>query len=437
MKKYKIIISVTLIASLILCLTLWQQSDTPVSNAEEHVISNPKVEDGISTWDCVYFGYYFQSGDTVKEPIKWRILSVDGDDAFLLADKNLAYHCYDSKEGEITWETCSLRTWLNEDFYNAVFQTELQKNAIKTANVVNENNPLFRTNGGKDTLDKIYVPSIGEMINPVYGFNEEYTESNTRLSNTTEYALNTSPTVENQDENEYWLRTPGYNTPGHFSTVVCTAIGIDGGLDLTGAYHNPTTINVYVRPCLHLDLSSSEWSYAGTVSSNGEENTLPSPTPIATAEPTPTPSPTPVPTPTPTSKPTATPPVIPTQTPDTSDNTPPAPTDSQNEQPAVSTPSKTVSAPGRPQKLAVKNNKTKTITVSWKKVKKANGYQVQYATNSAFSKKKVKNTKKTKLVIRKLKKKKTYCFRVRAYKTTNGAKKYGKWSKVKKIKIKK
>ena len=435
MKNCKKSICIILSLSLILCLMPWKQLNANISNVDNHSVSNPRIEDSVSTWDCVYFGYYFQSSDTVKEPIKWRVLSVDGDDAFLLADKNLAYHCYDSKEGEMTWETtwetCSLRAWLNEDFYNTAFQTELQKNAVKTTNVVNEDNPKYGTSGGNDTQDKIYVPSIGEMINPVYGFSEEYTESNTRLSTTTEYALNTSPAVEDQAKEDYWLRTSGDE-----SVYVCVAIGINGKLILTGRHPKPAILNVYVRPCLHLNLSSSEWSYAGTVNSNGEENALPSPTPIATAEPTPTPSPTPVPTSTPTAKPTATPPVIPTQTPDTADNTPPAPTASQNEQPA-STPPKTVSAPGRPQKLAVKNNKKKTITVSWKKVKKANGYQVQYAADTAFSKKKVKNTKKTKLVIRKLKKKKTYCFRVRAYKTTNGAKKYGKWSKVKKIKIKK
>lgn len=43
---------------------------------------------------------------------------------------------------------------------------------------------------------------------------------------------------------------------------------------------------------------------------------------------------------------------------------------------------------------------------------------------------------KTKFIIKKLKKKKTYYFRVRAYKL-NRKKVYGKWSKIKKVKIKK
>ena len=68
----------------------------------------------------------------------------------------------------------------------------------------------------------------------------------------------------------------------------------------------------------------------------------------------------------------------------------------------------------------------------------ATGYQIQYAKNKKFTKeKKNKTTKKTKYAIKKLTKKKTYYFRVRAYKIVSGDKKFGKWSAVKKLKIKK
>ena len=67
----------------------------------------------------------------------------------------------------------------------------------------------------------------------------------------------------------------------------------------------------------------------------------------------------------------------------------------------------------------------------------AKGYQLQYALNKKFKKKKSVQTKKTKYTIKKLKKKKTYYIRVRAYKMNGRKKVYGKWSKVKKVKIKK
>ena len=97
------------------------------------------------------------------------------------------------------------------------------------------------------------------------------------------------------------------------------------------------------------------------------------------------------------------------------------------------------------KKAKIKNLKAKAkgkkITVSWKKIKIAKGYQVQVATNKKFKKKKIvfdKFTKKRKLIIKssKIKRKKTYYVRVRAYAKTNGKKAYGNWSKVVKKKVK-
>ena len=90
---------------------------------------------------------------------------------------------------------------------------------------------------------------------------------------------------------------------------------------------------------------------------------------------------------------------------------------------------------------SVENNKKKTISIKWKINKKADGYEIQYALNKGFSKSKkskiVKSSRKSALNIRKLTKGKTYYIRVRAYKMEGTKKYYGKWSKTKKIKIKK
>ncbi|MCR5691848.1 MAG: hypothetical protein K6G62_06470 [Eubacterium sp.] len=98
-----------------------------------------------------------------------------------------------------------------------------------------------------------------------------------------------------------------------------------------------------------------------------------------------------------------------------------------------------VTAPGKVKLSSVKNRAKKTLTAKWKKTSGAKGYQVQYALDRKFTKgKKSKIVTKTSLKIKKLKKKKTYYVRVRAYKLkTNGKKKYGAWSAVKKVKIKK
>ena len=73
------------------------------------------------------------------------------------------------------------------------------------------------------------------------------------------------------------------------------------------------------------------------------------------------------------------------------------------------------------------------VNVSWKRVTGAKGYQVQYSQKKNFAgakTMKVSGGKKVKAIVKKLKSKKTYYFRVRAIagKTT------GKWSAVKKVK---
>ena len=81
--------------------------------------------------------------------------------------------------------------------------------------------------------------------------------------------------------------------------------------------------------------------------------------------------------------------------------------------------------------------KKKYMVLTWKKVVKATGYQVQLAQNKTFSKKKKKYNESDPLCFIKVKKKGKYYIRVRAYAYQNGKKVYGKWSKVKKVKIKK
>ena len=89
---------------------------------------------------------------------------------------------------------------------------------------------------------------------------------------------------------------------------------------------------------------------------------------------------------------------------------------------------------------SLKSSSKKQIKITWKKDKKASGYKIVYARNSKFTKSKktitVKGYKTYKKTIKKLKSKKTYYVKVRAYKTVSGKKYYGAYSKVKKIKVK-
>lgn len=353
--------------------------------AADHGISNPVVSNGVTTWDTVYFGNYYQSNDATKEPIRWRVLSVNNNDAFLLSDKNLDSKRYNEVDTDLTWETCSLRTWLNSSFLNTAFNS-VEQSAIKFTTVTNNANPTWGTEGGKNTTDKVFLMSIDEVRNSVYGFNPIYdAKSETRASKTTWYAKNQGAvnsydadwTAENS---HWWLRSPGI--------IPCTAVFVSPGGAGYGTGTSPGTnvidIGFAIRPALHLDLSSSSWNYGGKVSANiGEPNGS------------------------------------------TEDNKKETPITSKDV-PKV--------------KIKAKNVKKKSVKLSWKKAKNADGYKVQCALNKKFTKKaKIAYVKasKTSKTIKKLKKKKTYYFRVAVYRNYKGKKVFGKWSNIKKIKIKK
>ncbi len=93
--------------------------------------------------------------------------------------------------------------------------------------------------------------------------------------------------------------------------------------------------------------------------------------------------------------------------------------------------------PGKVKKITVKNQKGKKVKVTITTVDSAQGYEIAYSTNKNFKKCKYIKTNKNKYSIKKLKKKKTYYIKVRAYRTVDGKTYYGNYSATKKVKIKK
>ncbi len=242
--------------------------------------SNPRVAaDGTVTWDCVWFGKYWQEdtdGDGKvttfddKQPIKWRVLSVDGNDAFLLADQVLDKQRYNEKRAEVTWETSTIRSWLNgygasenrqnqnyqgknHNFISMAFSSEEQDAIIATL-LENKDNQTHGTDGGNDTTDSVFLLSEEEIMNPSYGFAGNRDASQTREATETGYVKDGGSLGTRYDLG-YWLRTTGekkYDALRVYGSRVP-----DSGYIVEDDCHA-------VRPALHLDLSSSCWSSAGT-----------------------------------------------------------------------------------------------------------------------------------------------------------------------------
>jgi RNA polymerase subunit RPABC4/transcription elongation factor Spt4 len=93
---------------------------------------------------------------------QWRVLDIQSNRTLLLTDDIIEKRPYNMKWKGVTWEDCTLRHYLNNEFYNR-FSGQEQAMILETKNT-NANNPWYGTNGGGDTTDKIFMLSIEEVV---------------------------------------------------------------------------------------------------------------------------------------------------------------------------------------------------------------------------------------------------------------------------------
>ena len=268
----------------------------------QYILRNPKVEDDSSTesgkkvtWNCLWFGSYPQSKITKKdgeiyttlkntdnwdkngdaiidsikyhkteadyfkyEPIKWRVLQSENGEAFLLSDVILDKQLYNENDKYVTWEKSSLRAWLNKKFIKRAFIDE-EREKINITEIINQDNPVYGTEGGNNTFDKIFLLSLSEVSEQQDGEKYGFLDDEIRACGKSDFSKTGS---------WWWLRSPGYDSgyaAGVYDYGWVYRYGHDVGSSGDG-----------VRPALHLNLSSSNlFSYAGTVSSDGTKNEVP------------------------------------------------------------------------------------------------------------------------------------------------------------------
>ena len=120
---------------------------------------------GISLEDVTAVNPYSTSniGDVVTfGDYDWYVIGKSDDGITLLMQNNLESKKYNDSYANVTWENCSLRTYLNNDFYNS-FSADDRAKIVSTHNS-NPNNPDYNTSGGNETEDYIYLLSIEEAI---------------------------------------------------------------------------------------------------------------------------------------------------------------------------------------------------------------------------------------------------------------------------------
>ena len=184
------------------------------------------------------FGSYPQTKTGNDDtPIEWLILESDGETALLISRYALDCKPY-NKNKDTTWETCTLRGWLNDEFFNKAFSAD-EKKSILQSDVSADKNPEYNVNPGNATKDKVFLLSVVEA-------NKYFKSNDARMCAPTDYAIQRGEwgPYESRNVCRWWLRSPGCISN-------CAAyVYTDGSI-----YNYYVYISGYaVRPCVRVRL---------------------------------------------------------------------------------------------------------------------------------------------------------------------------------------
>ena len=153
--------------------------------------------------DTVMLGSYEQDGNTANgaEAIEWVALAKEGDKTLLVSRYALDCQPYNTSRTSVTWEDCTLRSWLNGSFLSTAF-TEDEQALIDDTHVTNEDNGEYDTPGGNPTVDKVFLLSIDEV-------EKCFSSDDDRACTATAHAKDQGVWTGSNDGCGWWLRSPG------------------------------------------------------------------------------------------------------------------------------------------------------------------------------------------------------------------------------------
>lgn len=252
----KLVLVLLSIVLVVVCLTACSKDDNSSGSSEEKKESAAQTaETSLNTASVVKggevtFGRYKQKykSDDGPDAIAWIVLDVQDGKALLLSKYALDVKPYNTEIMDITWEQCTLRSWLNNEFFMTAFN-ENEQSAILTTHVDNsraQGNSAWDIDGGNDTEDRIFLLSWHEV------FDLYFTSNSDRKCVVTGYALeNNAWTVGSDNVNgwptgAWWLRSPG------FTQMNAASVAQNGA-----SSHYYVHCNDYVvRPALWVKLES-------------------------------------------------------------------------------------------------------------------------------------------------------------------------------------
>lgn len=190
--------------------------------------------------DCFEFGRYPQGANGEIKPITWRVLQRGEDSLLAIAERGLDCKPYHEESCDISWADCSLRRWLNGEFYTAAFN---ERERCLILPVTNSND------AGPATEDRVFLLSRAEA-------SSLFTKRIERRAVPTEFALQQGVWTVNSESCawsgccEWWLRSRGDES------FQAASVRTDG--DVYDICANVNCDNNAVRPVLKLNLRCAE-----------------------------------------------------------------------------------------------------------------------------------------------------------------------------------
>lgn len=198
----------------------------------------PRLASSYQGFVTIAFGRYPQASKNENALIEWLVLKNDGSKALLISKYALDCQRYNTSGTDVTWETCTLRRWLNGSFINSAFSAEEQKQILHTTVTVDRS--PYRTNPGNNTKDRVFLLSIAEA-------QKYFGSKSVRQCQGTVYCFAQGAYKVGDGYCLWRLRSPGSSG--------CTAyVYNDGSINEYGYPVDEGTIAV--RPALWIDLGS-------------------------------------------------------------------------------------------------------------------------------------------------------------------------------------
>ena len=182
----------------------------------------------------IKFGRYPQASKNENALIEWLVLKNDGSKALLISKYALDCQKYNTTYTSVTWETCTLRKWLNGAFISNAFSHEEQAMILSTT--------TSTTTESADTKDRVFLLSTAEA-------DKYFSSGSTRQCQGTAYCHAQGAYKYAENGNcKWWLRSP-YSESYPAYVYIYGSIVDDG-------YDSVTSDKIAVRPALWIDLGS-------------------------------------------------------------------------------------------------------------------------------------------------------------------------------------